>query len=500
MATSSEYWRKREEENLAKNLKTEAEYAKEIQQTYNYAMDQVQKEIDSFYAKYADKEGITITEAKKRASKLDMEEYSRKAKKYVEEKNFSKQANEEMRIYNLTMKVNRLELLKANIGLELVGAFDELQRFYEQALTDRTLSEFERQAGILGASVPEDVANMADTIVNASFHNATYSQRIWAHQDLLKNELERLLTTGMVQGKNPKVLARELRKTFQSSVYNSERLMRTELARVQTAAQMQSYKNNEFTEYEYMACHNHDVCEICKALDGKTFKVEKAAPGENAPPMHPCCHCATTANMDFEAYEKWLDSYSEHGLSFREWQEAKNGRPSSAYFGKSLENAGKSSKMKTTKLANTKRRGVLPPAMDAARYKRMVSSLQKQGGSVIEAKGDDLAYLKALGAEATVSGTKTILHMGEIPSASAFFEEVIHLEQCRRYGEFISTDPHELYVREISANRKLLKYQKAYGFQKEDLEDIEANLARWEERFKNLTGVEFDESGIDREI
>ena len=244
MATSSEYWRKREEENLAKNLKTEAEYAKEIQQTYNYAMDRVQKEIDSFYAKYADKEGITISEAKKRASKLDMEEYSRKAKKYVEEKNFSKQANEEMRIYNLTMKVNRLELLKANIGLELVGAFDELQRFYEQALTDRTLSEFERQAGILGASVPEDVANMADTIVNASFHNATYSQRIWAHQDLLKNELGRLLTTGMVQGKNPKVLARELRKTFQSSVYNSERLMRTELARVQTAAQMQSYKNN----------------------------------------------------------------------------------------------------------------------------------------------------------------------------------------------------------------------------------------------------------------
>lgn len=321
MATSSEYWRKREEENLAKNLKTEAEYAKEIQQTYNYAMDQVQKEIDSFYAKYADKEGITISEAKKRASKLDMEEYSRKAKKYVEEKNFFKQANEEMRIYNLTMKVNRLELLKANIGLELVGAFDELQRFYEQALTDRTLSEFERQAGILGASVPEDVANMADTIVNASFHNATYSQRIWAHQDLLKNELGRLLTTGMVQGKNPKVLARELRKTFQSSVYNSERLMRTELARVQTAAQMQSYKNNEFTEYEYMACHNHDVCEICKALDGKTFKVEKAAPGENAPPMHPCCHCATTASMDFEAYEKWLDGYSEHGLSFREWQE-----------------------------------------------------------------------------------------------------------------------------------------------------------------------------------
>ena len=53
MASNSEYWKKREQENLRKNLKSEAEYAKEIQQTYNFAMDQIQKEIDSFYAKYA---------------------------------------------------------------------------------------------------------------------------------------------------------------------------------------------------------------------------------------------------------------------------------------------------------------------------------------------------------------------------------------------------------------------------------------------------------------
>lgn len=321
MATNSEYWKKREQENLRKNLKSEAEYAKEIQQTYKFAMDQIQKEIDSFYAKYAKDEGITIAQAKKRASKLDMEEYSRKAKKYVKEKNFSKQANEEMKLYNLTMKVNRLELLKASIGLELVSAFDELQQFYEQILTDRTLDEFERQAGILGSSVPDNAAVMAATIVNASFHNAKYSERIWMHQDLLRNELGKLLTRGMVQGKNPRVLARELRKTFDVSIYNSERLMQTELARVQTEAQLQSYKENGFEEYEYMACHNRDVCANCKALDGKIFKIDDGMPGENAPPMHPSCHCATAAYVDLNAYEKWLDGYKDHGLSFKEWDE-----------------------------------------------------------------------------------------------------------------------------------------------------------------------------------
>ena len=321
MATSSEYWRKREQENLRKNLKSEAEYAKEIQQTYNFAMDQIQKEIDSFYAKYADKEGITIAQAKKRASKLDLEEYSRKAKKYVKEKNFSKQANEEMKLYNLTMKVNRLELLKASIGLELVSAFDELQQFYEQTLTERTMDEFNRQAGILGSSVPDNAAVLAATIVNAPFHNAKYSERIWMHQDLLRNELGKLLTRGMVQGKNPRALARELRKTFQASIFNSLRLLWTELARVQTAAQMQSYKDNGFAEYEYLTARDFKVCATCKALDGKIFKVDEEETGTNSPPMHPCCRCSTTAHMDLNAYEKWLDGYSEHGMSFKEWQE-----------------------------------------------------------------------------------------------------------------------------------------------------------------------------------
>lgn len=327
MTTSSDYWKKREQENRKRNIRSEAEYAQEIRRTYEFAMDQIQREIDSFYAKYAEKEGITIAQAKKRASKLDMEEYSRKAKKYVKEKNFSKQANDEMRLYNLTMKVNRLELLKASIGLELVSAFDELQRFYEQTLTDRTMDEFTRQAGILGSTVPENAAAMAATIVNASFRNATYSERIWMHQDLLKNELGRLLTTGMIQGRNPRVLARELRKTFNTSIHNSERLMQTELARVQTAAAQQSYMNNGFEEYEYLACHNLDACATCKALDGKIFKVEKMMPGENAPPMHPYCHCATTAHMDLDSYQKWLDGYKDHKLGMKIWQEvSENGR------------------------------------------------------------------------------------------------------------------------------------------------------------------------------
>ena len=100
--TSQDYWKKREESNYRKNVKNEKEYRKHIEEIYKDMLSEIQKEIDGFYARYARKEGITIADAKKKVSKVDIEAYERKAKKYVKEKNFSEQANAEMRLYNLT--------------------------------------------------------------------------------------------------------------------------------------------------------------------------------------------------------------------------------------------------------------------------------------------------------------------------------------------------------------------------------------------------------------
>ncbi|WP_300630750.1 minor capsid protein [uncultured Thomasclavelia sp.] len=315
--SSYDYWKEREEAQRKKDNKDIQSYSAEIKKIYQNMMDQISNEIHAFYSKYASDTGITMAEAIKRANKLDMEEYSRKAKKYVEEKNFSEQANAEMKLYNMTMKVNRLELLKANIGLELVSGHDELEKFFQEELEGKTIEELERLAGILGDSI-QDNKELARSIVNASFHNATFSDRIWMHQDLLKNDINSLLQTGLIQGRNPNVLARELRRRFNVKKSDAERLMRTEMARVQVDAQMRSYEANDIEEYEYIACGGSDVCSICKALDGKIFKVSKMMPAKNAPPMHPNCHCSTGAHIDDKDYEDWL-SFIESGGTTKEW-------------------------------------------------------------------------------------------------------------------------------------------------------------------------------------
>lgn len=320
--SSKTYWRDRELEWKKKRLKDEKQYADEIQEIYANMMDSVGKEIESFFTRYANKENITMAEAKKRVSNIEIEAYQRKAKKYVKEKNFSDEANEQMRLYNLAMKVNRLELLKANIGLELVAGHDELKSYTGDKLEGAYLEEIKRNASILGDTVIDN-AKTAKTVADSSFKNATFSERIWVNQDQLKNSLSSVLSNALIQGKNPREFIPLIRKKFDVSRCNAERLLRTEIARIQTKAQAESYEANGIDEYEYIACGLKDVCPLCKEMDGKTFKLKDMEIGENAPPMHPNCHCATAPHSDRKEYEKWLDGLAngEHSLRFDEWKE-----------------------------------------------------------------------------------------------------------------------------------------------------------------------------------
>lgn len=339
---SRDYWAKREAEQLKHNITDETEYDKQIKQIYANMLDACQKEIDGFYGRYASKEGISIAEAKKRVSALDIAAYERKAKQYVKTRDFSDKANEEMRLYNATMKINRLEMLKANIGLELIAGHDELQKFMGGILQGRTKAELRRQAGILGKTVRNN-AQKAHAIVNGSFHSGTFSDRIWQYQDLMREDIGRLLQSGLIQGKNPRAITKGLEKywygadpkTNGGAVYCMQRLMRTELARVQTEAQKQSFVRNGFGKYIFIVNHNatkHGCCPLCEEASKKdsghgegVYLVSDMMPGTNAPPMHPNCRCSTAAYEDSKDYEAWLDHLANGGTT-EEWEQQK-GKP-----------------------------------------------------------------------------------------------------------------------------------------------------------------------------
>jgi SPP1 gp7 family putative phage head morphogenesis protein len=293
----------------------EAQQQRELEKIYAEMYRWAEDEINRFYGKYADAEGIDITEAKKRLTQADIEAYEALAKEYVKDKDFSERANAEMRLYNATMKINRLEMLKARIGLHLVDGINDIDQYYEKVITDRTRDEIERQAGILGETVSvADTTKRAKNIVNASFFNATYSERIWSHQDRLRSMISIELQRGLIAGVGSREMARRVKKEFDVSEADAHRLMVTELRRVQTDVAMDSYKASGITQYVYMAV-NPRACPICREIDGNVYNVADAEPAKNAPPMHPRCHCTTAPYVDESEYNMWLEWLNKGGTT-----------------------------------------------------------------------------------------------------------------------------------------------------------------------------------------
>lgn len=466
------WWRDREEEQRKHYIKEEEEYKKVINECYDYMLEQIQKEINGFYAKYAKKEGITLAEAKKRVSELDIKAYERKAKKYVKNKTLKKEADAEMRLYNATMKINRLELLKAQIGLELVDGFDELQKFYEKILTDRTLQEFEHLAGILGKTIQNN-AELARVIVNASFHNAKYSDRIWMYQDMMKEELSKLLLEGMVQGKGTAELARHLTKLFGVKKSDAERLMRTELGRVRAEAQKQSYIRNGNEEYKFLAVNPKGPCPICKELNGKVFKVKDMMPGENCFPMHPNCHCTTAPYWDEKEFEEWITTHKDHKLNFVEWRRAKYAKAS---------NIGNIKLSDTTdKWAKEAKKELLKAEESIKNRNREIMEVYDASGKYIMTKrgGASNVYLSILDYRKLKNAVVTHNH----PSGGSFSIDDVKFLKVTPISELrVSTNDGVYYLRkpaewpaEINSRRKIeivliniknelkQKYQKMYN-------------------------------------
>lgn len=296
----SKYWRKREEENRKRLIKDNKKFMSKLKRNQNDARKEIQKEIDAFYGRYASKEGISMEIARERVTKLNIEDYAAKAKRYVKERNFTPTANEELRLYNATMRINRLELLKKNIELELLSLYSGEERLMLDHFTTEALYEYERLSGILGVTVASRRKELS-ALINASFKNATWSTRLWDNQNALKTALNRELNRAMVQGLNSRQAARNIRDQFGVSVDNSERLMVTEQARIRTAVFEDSANQMGFTEYEYIA--EPTACKICAPLDGEIIKIKDMEVGVNAAPMHPHCMCSQANYMDRDEWD-----------------------------------------------------------------------------------------------------------------------------------------------------------------------------------------------------
>ena len=285
--------RRQELRHIEQSLKDDRKMKREMAKIYNSSLEDIQRHIDADIQRFAHKEGVSMAEAKRIISKTDVEAFQATAKRYVEEKRFTPKANTELRRYNITMRSNRLELIQARINLDIIALTLEEERLTAQHITEETIKEYEKQAGILGMAAPSQAQlnTLATAILLSDVSGATFSDRIWANQAELRSEVNKVIERALIRGEHPRKSAanikRLIRDEYGKKQRAAERILITETSRAQTIAGVEAFKKAEVDKMMWIA--EPDACPICSGMDGKVFSIDTSG---LTIPAHPFCRCS----------------------------------------------------------------------------------------------------------------------------------------------------------------------------------------------------------------
>lgn len=136
----------------------------------------------------------------------------------------------------------------------------------------------------------------ANQLINAVWvaDGKSWSDRVWDNTNKLQQTLNDNLLDCVIAGSKTSHLKKLLINDFGVSYGKAERLVRTELAHIQTLSAKQRYEDYGLTYYEILG-NEDDSCGHsgvdCHQMNGKIFRYAEMKVGVNAPPFHPNCKC-----------------------------------------------------------------------------------------------------------------------------------------------------------------------------------------------------------------
>lgn len=303
---SNDYWTKRTQEIMAQLDKDDPELTNAVLAEYKQAAEEIDKKIYNFYDKYAKDNKLSYQEAMKRVRAVDMRDYVKRANAYRRANKKNPELLKRLNAQYMSSKITRLELLKLEIEFSVLQASNEQVGSFTDYLKNE--SAYVYGALVAGNAIKTLNNREIETILNMEWSGANYSSRIWRNNDVLANKLKDELVKAAINGNNPVVTDRRLRKIFDSTKANTERLVRTESTYVANATTAKRYEEMGVEEYEFTAVMDRRTSTICREMNGETFKLKDFQPGTNAPAMHPNCRSTIVpSTKDLTKYNKYLD-------------------------------------------------------------------------------------------------------------------------------------------------------------------------------------------------
>lgn len=334
---NSAYWKIRFEQLEAASNKNAISTFNTIQEQYIAAEREIERQISTWYQRFAKNNQITMAEARKLLTSGELAEFKWDVKefiKYGEQNALNPMWMKELENASARFHISRLEALRIETQQTIEklfgGQVDEVDKLLKKNyLHNYYHTVYEIQKGF---NIGWDIAAVDDRTLERliskpwATDGKNFSERIWSNKTSLINEVQTQLTRTFMLGKAPDDAIKAIAKKMKSSMGQAGRLVMTESAYFSSQSQKDAFNALDVEKFEIVATLDSSTSEICRELDGKVFDMKNFEPGVTAPPFHPWCRTTTVPYFDDNFTERAARGedgktyYVDSRLNYNEWE------------------------------------------------------------------------------------------------------------------------------------------------------------------------------------
>lgn len=306
---NADYWRGRFS-ILEDSAHREAQKTiQDMEELYLDAQRSVQKEIESWYARFAVNNQISLTDARKWLTAGQLEEFHWSVEQYIkigEQSGLDAAWLKKLENASTRFHISRLEAVQTGIQqqLELLygNQVDSLDALLKKVVGNGyTHTAFEVQKGVgLGWDITGLDQKKLETLLSKPWttDGRTFRDRCWLNKNDLVGSVSKSLTQGLLRGDSPAKITTAIQKQFGVHRYKAGRLVNTETTYFNAVATKECYKDLDVEMVEIIETLDSHTCSICGGLDGTVIPISQYEPGVTVPPFHPNCRGTTAPAID----------------------------------------------------------------------------------------------------------------------------------------------------------------------------------------------------------
>ena len=287
---NADYWRGRFAVLEDAAHKQSDEYLQSLEELYRETEHSVQRDIESWYQRFATNNNVTLAEARKMLTTGQLEEFKWTAEQYVkaaQQANLSPEWIKKLENASTRFHVSRLEAIQLQIqqqiellyGNQVDGVDDLLKKLVSNGYTH---GAFEIQKGIgLGWDFTALNQKKLETLLSKPWttDGRTFRDRCWVNKADLVDTVNKELLQGMLRGDPPAKTITAIQKKFGTARYKARRLVHTETTYFNAVSKIQMYKDLGVDQIEIVETLDSRTCAVCQPLDGTVIPLAQYEPG-----------------------------------------------------------------------------------------------------------------------------------------------------------------------------------------------------------------------------